>query len=231
MHAVILAAGDGGRMGDYTDKVPKAFLDVGEKTLYERQRDAVDQHVDDVTIVLGYEYEHVLDRVGDANTVIFEEWDEYDNAESLRRATVGVDDDVIVMNGDVIVPETIVDRLTDRFESDQSLVCCLPGVQSEHTAIRCDEDGRVTEYGMIPGYRHAGLGIIARNHLPTARRVLEDHCRDWYPHLYPRIETRRIVIPESRHIEINRPHHLMEARERLPLDSRSNVGFRGFSGQ
>lgn len=221
MHAVILAAGEGNRMGAYTDDKPKTFLDVDGRTLYERQLDVLDDHVDDVTIVLGYRYDNVIDDVGSADAVVFEDWSEYENAESLRRALETVDDDVVVLNGDVIVARSVVDRLVrayDTLDGEYSLVGCLPGSQSEHTAIRYDDENVVTDYGMITGHRHAGLGLIDRNHLPRARSVLERNANEWYPVIYPELETKRVVVPERQHVEINRPSDLERARDRLPLD-------------
>lgn len=222
MHAVILAAGCGSRMGDETDSVPKAFLEIDDRSLYDRQRAALEERVDDITVVLGYAHESVEDRLDSANAVVFERWDDYENAESLRLALSDIDDDVLVLNGDIIVTPDAVDQLVDRFEEfdgEFNVVGCLPGIQDEHTAIRCDDDGTVVDYGMIPGYRHAGMGIISRHHREEAIDLLADNREEWYPLVYPATPTKRVVISPSRHIEINRPTDLAAARDRLPLGS------------
>lgn len=225
MHAVILAAGEGSRMGPHTADVPKAFMTLAGRTLYERQRAAIDDHVDGVTAVLGYAAENVREAVADARTVVFEEWAEYENAESLRRGIAGLEDDVLVFNGDVIVTEAAVTRLVERFERapTRSVVGCLPGTQTGETAVRSDDRGVVTDYGMIPGHRHAGLGLVAEDHLPTARSYLADHRREWYPGLYTVVETEIVRIPTDHHIEINRPRDKVAARNKLPLDAADGV--------
>ncbi|MFB6165307.1 MAG: NTP transferase domain-containing protein [Haloarculaceae archaeon] len=222
MHAVILAAGEGSRMGRDTADVPKAFMKLAGRTLYERQRDAVDPYVDDVTVVLGYAYENVIDEVGDARTEIFEDWADYENAESLRRGIRGVDDDVLVLNGDVIVTRSAVDRLVTHQRAapgTRSVVGALPGVQDEATAVQCDEHGFVTDYGLIPGHRHTGLGIVARDHLEPARRYLAANPREWYPGIYTRVRTEMIPVPADNHIEINYPRDKVAARTKLPFDA------------
>ena len=222
MHAVILAAGRGSRMGDATDQVPKAFLEIDGRTLYDRQCAVLRERVDDVTVVLGYRYDEVVDRTGSANVIHLERWDEFENAESLRLALSIIDDDVFVLNGDIVVTPDAVGRLVDRFEALAgafNVVGCLPGVQDEHTAIRCDDAGTVVDYGMIPGYRHTGMGIVSKRHQKDALEVLSNNRDEWYPAVYPETPTRRVVIPESRHLEINRPSDLEAARDRLPLES------------
>lgn len=224
MHAVILAAGCGSRMGDETESVPKAFLEVDGRPLYDRQRAVLSERVDDITVVLGYAYETVVDRLDTANAVRFEDWSEYENAESLRLALAGIDDDVFVLNGDIVTTPTAVDRLLDRFaefDGEYNVVGCLPGIQDEHTAIRADDGGTVVDYGLIPGYRHAGMGVLSRRHREAAMKLLGANREEWYPLVYPETPTKRVVIPTPEHLEINRPDDLEAARDRLPLGSTS----------
>lgn len=221
MHAIILAAGEGSRLGPHSSDIPKAFIDLAGRTLYERQKRVLSNHVDGMTIVLGYAYENVIDDVTDARTIVFENWDEYENAESLRRGLTDIDDDVLVLNGDVVVTEAAIAALVDSHSSvtGRSVVGCIPGYQEGSTAIRCDDQGLVTEYGMITGHRHAGLGVIDRSHLDAARNYLSTHRNEWYPGLYPTVETEMVPVPEDHHIEINYPRDLFAARRKLPLDA------------
>ncbi|WP_313696184.1 NTP transferase domain-containing protein [Halorarum halobium] len=219
MHAVILAAGEGSRMGEHTEDVPKAFMEVGGRTLYEYQREAIDPHVEDVTVALGYRHEKVLDRVHTAQAVVVEAWDEYDNAESLYRALEGIDDDVLVLNGDVVVTPEAVASVRRRYRDleGESVVVHLPGIQTEHTAIRLDERSRVTDYGEITGFRHAGMGVLDREHIDAAAAHLRRNRGGWYPSMYLTVPTRGVEIPESDHVEINRPRDRRAAKGRLPL--------------
>ncbi|WP_440006135.1 NTP transferase domain-containing protein [Halomicrococcus sp. SG-WS-1] len=220
MHGVILAAGRGSRMNEVTDDAPKAFLEVSGRTLYDRQRETLADRVDGITVVLGYEATTVRDHLSSADALVLDRWDEYDNAESLRRALERVDDDVLVLNGDVLVAPSVLDRLIRRYEEldgEYNVVGCLPGVQEEHTAIRGDDAGNVVDYGEIRGHRHAGIGIVSRRHHDAATDVLAGNRTGWYPHLYPETPTKRVFVQPDAHIEINRPSDLEAARERLPL--------------
>ncbi|MDS0476252.1 NTP transferase domain-containing protein [Natrinema sp. 1APR25-10V2] len=218
MRGVILAAGRGRRMGHHTDDVPKAFLEFDGRTLYDRQRDVLDPHVDGTSIVLGYRHETVREQYDPDDPIVFDEWTKYENAASLLLALARIDDDLLVLNGDVLLDEREVGRLTAQFDAlddGYNLVGCLPGIQDEDTAIRWDESGRVTEYGLIEGHQHAGFGIVSSINRQAAMRVLRSRLDDWYPHVYPRTPTRPLLIPADRHVEVNRPSDLEQARSWL----------------
>ncbi|MBZ6494984.1 NTP transferase domain-containing protein [Natrinema longum] len=215
MRGVILAAGRGRRMGHHTDDVPKAFLEFDGRTLYDRQRTLLDSHVDGTSIVLGYRHETVLDRYDPDDPLVLEGWNRYENAASLLLALERIPDDLLVMNGDVLVDEREIGRLVGTFESltgRLNLVGCIPGLQADETAVRWDESGRVTEYGLIEGHQHAGFGIVSCAHRTAAIRTLRERLSDWYPCVYPRMPTRPLLIPAERHIEVNRPADLERAR-------------------
>jgi NDP-sugar pyrophosphorylase family protein len=206
-------------MGDLTARVPKAFIEVAGLTLYERQCQALRPYVDAVTVVLGYRHETVRERFEPSRTIVVDGWDEYDNAESLYRALEQVaDDDVLVLNGDVVVTPRAVQRVRRHHRTaGANVVAYLPGEQEEHTAIRLDEEGRVTDYGMVRGYRHAGLGIIDSGYADAAAAHLRKNRTDWYPSVYEALPTEGVAIDPEDHLEINRPRDQRRAEERLPL--------------
>jgi len=223
---VILAAGEGSRMGVHTEDRPKAFMDLGGRTLYARQRAVLDEYVDDVTVVLGYAADNVRDEVGGADVVVVEDWDDYDNAESLRRALQVVDDDVLVLNGDVIVTEQALEELLGAFArapDGRNVVGCIRGDQEESTAIRCDEAGVVTDYGMIRGPQHAGVGVVDRSTVGPAASYLAGHREEWYPVVYPAFATDAVAIPRAHHVEINRPQDKVRAMRKLPMVATSEA--------
>ena len=202
------------------DFIKSLFGQVAEESVEEvvEGGDVSDGVVDGVSVVLGYAHENVRDDLDDARAVIFEDWADYENAESLRRGIRGIDDDVLVLNGDVVVAQAAVRRLVRRHEvTGDSVVARLPGVQEGDTAVRSDERGRVVEYGLVPGPQHAGMGIVDENHLDRARAWLGENRREWYPGLYTAVETLAITITETQHVEINSPRDVATARRRFPL--------------
>ncbi|WP_226039799.1 NTP transferase domain-containing protein [Natrinema sp. DC36] len=215
MRGVILAAGRGRRMGKYTADVPKAFLEFDGRTLYDRQRALLERHADGTSVVLGYRHEAVLDGYDPDDPIVLGGWDRYENAASLLLALRRIDDDLLVINGDVLVDEREIGRLVGAFDALDgrlNLVGCIPGLQDAETAIRWDDSGRVTAYGLIEGHQHAGFGIVSGDHRAAAIRILRERLHDWYPCVYPRTPTRPLLIPADRHLEINRPCDLERAR-------------------
>jgi hypothetical protein len=96
-------------------------------------------------------------------------------------------------------------------------VTAIPGLQQGATAIRCDDDGIVVDYGMIHGHRHAGLGIVDRDQLNAAREWLGRNRTEWYPGLYTTVKTGMVAIPPDHQVEINRPRDKVAALSKLPL--------------
>src|SRR5262249_41355451 len=63
--AIILAAGNGTRMGRLTADRPKAMLDVDGQSIVERALDALAWcGIDDVTLVVGYQQERLRQHLG-----------------------------------------------------------------------------------------------------------------------------------------------------------------------
>jgi len=202
-------------MGHYTADVPKAFLEFDGRTLYDRQRELLQRYVDGTSVVLGYRHDVVLDRYDPDDPIVFPDWKRYENAASLLLVLKRIDDDLLILNGDVLVDEREIGRLTEQFaalDGRYNLVGCLPGMQDTETAVRWDESGFVTAYGLIEGHQHAGVGIVSRAYRTAATRVLRERLDDWYPCVYPRTPTRPLLIPSERHIEVNRPSDLERAR-------------------
>ncbi|SDR18910.1 nucleotidyltransferase family protein [Natronobacterium texcoconense] len=69
MHALVFAAGRGSRLRPYTDETPKPLLEVaGEPMLVRLLRSIADAGIEEITVVVGYGREAIVDRVGDSLT-------------------------------------------------------------------------------------------------------------------------------------------------------------------
>jgi NDP-sugar pyrophosphorylase family protein len=66
MHAVILAAGRGKRMGALTETLPKPMLQVNGKTLLEHKFDALPDTVHEIVLIVGYLKEKIIERFGNS---------------------------------------------------------------------------------------------------------------------------------------------------------------------
>src|SRR2546426_11452047 len=61
MKAVVLAAGEGARMGPFTASEPKVMIPVGNRPILEHVvRALVDEGVHDIVLVVGYRRERVM---------------------------------------------------------------------------------------------------------------------------------------------------------------------------
>ena len=65
MNAIILAAGSGIRLGEYTQDIPKTLVDINGKSILERQISLLRKHkVNEIFVVTGYKKEkHILKNV------------------------------------------------------------------------------------------------------------------------------------------------------------------------
>lgn len=116
MDAVIFAAGRGTRMRPLTDTRPKPLLPVGGQTLLERLLNQCVDFVDRVIIVVGYRGEMIREQIGSRYGGIPIQYCEQDKPEGTAHALKQVSDLVtesfLVLNGDVVVDQSLIDRLT-----------------------------------------------------------------------------------------------------------------------
>lgn len=117
MDAVIIAAGKGTRMGPLTQRRPKPLLPVGESTLIERIVRQCGAVVDRCVVVVGYRGDRIRETLGDrhAGTPIeyVEQGSPLGTAHAVGQAASVVDDRFLVLNGDVIVDDDVLERLGD----------------------------------------------------------------------------------------------------------------------
>lgn len=133
--AIVLAAGDGGRLGDLTKDVPKCMLDIKGKTVLERQIEGLNASgIKDISVVRGYRKDRV-----DLPRLRFYDNDRYEETGELGSLTLAANElrgPVLCLYGDVIFDESIVGRLlrapgdvvlvVDRAVNDQREAGALP---------------------------------------------------------------------------------------------------------
>src|ERR1700754_4930184 len=121
---VILAAGMGSRLGR---SLPKPLTELGDgRTIMQQQFDNSPQAFGsdvNVTIVVGYKLEHIIEAFPHANFVYNEQYDQTNTSKSLLRAlSASQPGGVLWMNGDVVFDPAILDRAAALMARDQSFV-------------------------------------------------------------------------------------------------------------
>lgn len=140
MRGLILAAGRGRRCMPHTDGIPKLFVEVGGKTIFEHQMEAIEDYVDKVHVVLGYGFENddgtlneeklekYVDDTTRADFMLLPNWDNVENGETVRWAveeirddiessswTTPTKDDIMIVCGDTIFRESLIQEATEVF--------------------------------------------------------------------------------------------------------------------
>jgi choline kinase len=114
MKAIVLCAGNGRRLRPLTDDRPKCLLRIGERTILDLCLDNLEAAgIHDVVLVTGYERALVerLVRERDGNRilcVVNENYASTNTAASLHLALRDMDDDFILINGDVLFEGSIL---------------------------------------------------------------------------------------------------------------------------
>lgn len=122
--AIILAAGSGRRMGHLTVDRPKCLLEVGGRTLVERQlANLAACGIRDVTIVSGHQGARLRAHLGDrVRYVKNARHRETNSLYSLYLVRHLLADGAIVLNGDVLAPARFVERLVGSRAEDAVLI-------------------------------------------------------------------------------------------------------------
>ncbi len=136
--AVILAAGNGTRLGPLTADRPKALLDVGGRTLIDRQLDALHASgVRDVTVVVGHQEARLRRHLGRSVTYVRNErYRETNSLYSLWLASDQLNGGAFVLNADVLFTPLLIERLRWHPAPDALLYDSTRSLGPEETKVR-----------------------------------------------------------------------------------------------
>jgi choline kinase len=136
--AVILAAGNGTRMGALTADRPKAMLEVDGVSLIDRELDALAASgVSDVTVVAGYRQERLRAHLG--GRVRFIENARYRETNSLYSLSLAREvlaGGSLILNSDILVSRELIARLVQAPVEDAVLVDSGSVLADEEMKVR-----------------------------------------------------------------------------------------------
>lgn len=188
--AVILAAGMGSRMGSLTTSVPKCLVEVnGIPILFRSLRVLAAAGVTEAVVVVGYEADQVRRRVGttfEGVTIIYIDaplFDQTNNICSLWDARQYLDEDVLLVEGDVVFDLDVVVGLHEHPGS--SMAVADDRAELSGTVVRHDDNGLVTSFVLGAGraalvdvksvHKTVNLYLLRAEELRTM--ILPELCR------------------------------------------------------
>ncbi|MCR5755250.1 MAG: aminotransferase class I/II-fold pyridoxal phosphate-dependent enzyme [Acetatifactor sp.] len=156
MQAIILAAGMGKRLKEYTSNNTKCMVEVCGETLIERAlRDLDKRNLQRVILVVGYkglELKNFVEGLNITTPVVFVENPVYDKTNNIYSLYLAKDylceDDTLLLESDIIFESAVLDALTE--DTRESLVL-VDKYQSwmDGTCLKLREDDTIVSF--IPG--------------------------------------------------------------------------------
>lgn len=232
--AIILAAGQGSRLGHLTTDSPKCLIDFGGRTLLDRQLDTLAANgVEEAVVVTGFrddKIEAALARRSGGprvSTVFNPFYKVADNTGSLYMAREHLSGDVLVWNGDTMVSRTLMSKVVG---NDRPGICVTidrkDAYDSDDMKV-VEEGGRLRAIGkrLDDGVNAESIGLLAfrsggaerfRDAIAQAMRTAEG-TTIWYlrviHHLAQQSDVWTLDISGEEWGEVDFPEDVESARE------------------
>jgi choline kinase len=152
LQAIILAAGMGSRLGDYTKNIPKAMITVHDKPLLFYTLDYLAQNnISEVIIVVGYLKNLIINSVGyrfKNMKITYVENDIYydtNNIYSLYLTKDKVNDDVLLLECDLYYKKDIIDLMVNSCGDCNILVSPYNSKNMNGSVVKIDKNNNVKE--------------------------------------------------------------------------------------
>ena len=153
MQAIILAAGMGKRLGEYTQNNTKCMVRVGGETLIERVMEQLDKlQLSRIIIVIGYkgaELKNYLSTVSIQTPLVFVEnpiYDKTNNIYSLYLAKEYMrEQDTLLLESDIIMEDAVLEKLVKHPYPDLALVDKYESWM-DGTVVTIDDENRIQRF-------------------------------------------------------------------------------------
>ena len=154
MKALILNSGVGKRMGDITKEHPKCMTEISESdTILSRQLKLLcDNGINDVVITTGpfrdilTNYCKSLELPINITFINNPKYKETNYIYSMYLAKEELNDDIILMHGDLVFEDSVLKDLLDRDESSMTVSSTLPLPEKDFKAVI--NNGKITSVGI-----------------------------------------------------------------------------------
>ena len=211
MKVLLLAAGRGTRISRYLAGNPKCTVDIGGQKLIQYTIELFHKKgITDIAMVLGYRAEVIQETLKDYEGIRYFYNPFFDVTNSIASAWFAKDflsqyDDTLIMNADVYLEETLLDRI---LECHKSPVMFADGTRKEEADYQYKyENGLLVKYGKeltgsdITG-EYIGIGRFSKDFMPEFMEKLDGMIRTqqhsvwWENILYEMVGKRPVYVEE-----------------------------------
>ena len=160
IQAIILAAGQGTRLGSAAEGKPKCLIEVGGRRLIDRQLDALEAAgVDSILVIVGYKAELVREAVaGRAETVFNPDFMTTNSLPSLLVAANRIKGSFLLFHGDMIFDPGLVKRIL-KHDGNRLAIDSSSGHDEEHMKVQVDGKFICDMSKEIPDERISGESV------------------------------------------------------------------------
>ena len=232
MKAVILAGGFGTRLRPLTLDLPKPIVPIFDRPFLYYQTDLLRQvpEIDEVILSLNYRPDRIAARVGDRTGAgvplrYVVEPDPLGTGGAIKYASAGIDDTLVVLNGDVLTGidlQAVVRRHRER-EARATIVLTPVDDPSAYGLVETDDEGNVRRFLEKPSPDqitcdtiNAGIYILEPetfDRIPDGTKWSIE--RQYFPSLVERGETFVAYIDRGYWLDIGTPASYVRAHRDL----------------
>ncbi len=182
--AVVFAAGEGKRLRPLTRNRPKAMLPVGGKPLLQHLLEAIHLcGIRRVVLLVGHKKEMVESYFGDGERIGLEiayavQEPPLGTADALRKASALVDDDFLLVYGDLWVERGVIEKVLNEWQASGEMVLSAVRVSDarQYGLVKADQDGYLLDIeekptSPQPGLVNAGIYLLHKEFLRYAGEV------------------------------------------------------------
>lgn len=236
MQAVILCAGEGKRMRPLTETRPKPLIEVAGKPLIEHIVSSLPSLIEDVTLVVGYRGDDIVERIGDtlAGRSIRYVWqrEKLGTADALLRAKEHLNDKFILLYGDDLID---TESISNALNHDACLLAYEHDEPHRFGVIVLNENGTVRTVVEKPSNPPSNLvcaaGLVLNPKIfnyygtqPEGREYYLTEVVDEYAKIHP-VGVSRVSFwhPVNRPEDIASAEAALAERSTLPVNSRASL--------
>ena len=112
MKAIILSAGYGSRLGNFTKELPKSLVDINGKSIIKRQIETFRNNgIKDIIVIVGPNKDKF--QLNDIEYVVDKNFHEHEQLGSLMVANKHFQNDIVISFGDIIADDNIMKQIVE----------------------------------------------------------------------------------------------------------------------